>query len=68
MHLRYSSREDHYSPILVKNVNVWGVSKYHGFFEGPIKVTYCRKIKLNFGMRLLLINMDLQEGMVIKGI
>jgi hypothetical protein len=32
VHLRYSSREDHYSPILVKNVNVWGVSKYHGFF------------------------------------
>jgi hypothetical protein len=31
-------------------------------------MTYYKKKKLNFGMCLLLINIELQEGMVIKGI
>jgi hypothetical protein len=38
------------------------------FCEGQIKVTHCKnKIKLSFEMHSQLINMDLQEGMVIKG-
>jgi hypothetical protein len=52
---------------LVENVNVWEVSKYHDFCQGLIKVAHSEKMKLNFGMHPQLINMDLQEGMVIKG-
>jgi hypothetical protein len=36
------------------------------FYEGPIKVVHCKKIKLSFEMHPQLINMDLQEGIVIK--
>jgi hypothetical protein len=37
------------------------------FFKGQSKWHITKK-KLNFGMCLLLINIELQEGMVIKGI
>jgi hypothetical protein len=36
--------------------------------KGAIKVAHCKKIKLTFGMHSQLINMDLQEGIIIKGI
>jgi len=38
------------------------------FYEGPIKVANCKKIKLSFEMHSQLINMDLQEGIIIKDI
>ncbi len=55
--------------MLVENVNVWGMSKYHDFLwmanqSHPLQ----KKKKLNFGMHPQLINMDFQEGMVIKDI
>jgi hypothetical protein len=51
---------------LVENVNAWGVSKYYElFYEGPVKMAHCKKIKLSFEMHPQLINMDLQEGIVI---
>ncbi len=36
--------------------------------EEPIYVTHCKNIKLIFTMHPSLINMDLQEDMIIKGI
>jgi hypothetical protein len=53
---------------LVENNNVWEYQSIGIFYEGPIKMAHSKKIKLNFEMHLQLINMDLQEGMVIKGI
>jgi hypothetical protein len=38
------------------------------FCEGLIKTAHCKKIKMDIGMHTQLINMDWQEGMVIKGI
>jgi len=56
----YLFEQHHHSPILIKNANVWGVSKYHDFFcKGPIKVAHCKKIKLSFEKHPQLINMDL---------
>jgi len=55
------------NPILVENVNVWGVQSIMIFCEGLITVTHYKKIKLCFGMHPQLINLDLQEGLVIKG-
>jgi hypothetical protein len=53
---------------LVENANVWGLPNIMNSCEGPIKVAHCKKINLSFGMHPQLINMDLQEGMVIKDI
>jgi hypothetical protein len=38
------------------------------FGKGPIKVAYCKKYILNFGMHAQLINMHLKESMIVKGI
>jgi hypothetical protein len=48
----------HHSLILVKNANVWGISKYHDFFvKGKLKWRIAKnKIKLSFGMHPLRIN------------
>ncbi len=49
-----------------KYANVWEILKYHA---SSVKVTHCKIIKLSFGcIHPQLINMDLQEDMVIKGI
>jgi hypothetical protein len=32
MYSRYSLEYHHHNLLLVENVNVWGVSKYHDFF------------------------------------
>jgi hypothetical protein len=53
---------------LVENVNVWGVSKYHDFFVNNQSKWLIIKNKLSFGMHAQLINMNLQEGMVIKDV
>jgi hypothetical protein len=46
MYSRYFLEYHHHNFLLVENVNVWRVSKYHDFFcEGPIKVAHCKKIK-----------------------
>jgi len=43
----YLFEQHHHSPILIKNANVWGVSKYHDFFcKGPTKVAHCKKNKI----------------------
>jgi hypothetical protein len=53
---------------LIENVNVWGISKYDIFCEGPIQMAHCKNIKLSFGMHPQLNNMNLKNGMVIKGV
>jgi hypothetical protein len=54
---------------LVENANAWGVSKYHDFCERQIKMAHCKnKIKIELWDALIPWKMDLQEGMVIKGI
>ncbi len=68
---RYSLEYHQHNPLLVENVNAWGVSKYYDFFvKGRrIKVAHCKnKRKMIFEAHPQLIIMDLQEGMVIKGI
>jgi len=47
----------HHSLITTKNANVWGISKYHIFCEGQIKMARCKKIKLRFRMHPLQTNM-----------
>jgi hypothetical protein len=69
--------------MLVESATVWRVFKYHDFMkvltfgeysnimilcEETINVTHYKNIKLIFTMHPPLINMDLQEGMIIKGI
>jgi hypothetical protein len=56
--------------IFVKNANVWGVTKYHDFFKKDQSkwLTKIKNKKLKLGMHPQLINMDLQEGMLIKNI
>jgi hypothetical protein len=38
------------------------------FYEGSLKMTHCKKIKLSFRVHTQLVNMDLQESMVINNI
>jgi hypothetical protein len=57
--------------IFVWNANVWGVTKYHDFLRktnqsGSLQKNNFEKLKIR--MHPQLINMDLQEGMVIKNI
>jgi hypothetical protein len=47
---------------LVENINVWGVSKYHDFLWRVGKWPIAGK---NWALG---INMDLQEGMIIKSV
>jgi hypothetical protein len=59
----------HSRTILVQNVNVWGVWKYHDIFvKGQSKWSIPQKQKLSFRMHSQLININLQESMVIKHI
>jgi len=57
-----------HSPMLVENANVWGVSMSWFYVKRQSIVIHCKNIKLIFMMHPPLINMDLQEGMIIKGI
>jgi hypothetical protein len=54
--------------MLVENANVWGLSKYHDFLWMANQSDPLQKNKVELGMHPQLINMDLQEGTVIKDI